>query len=165
MSRPKVREIHIGSVTVGNTALPVLIAGLCVIEDQEHTLSTARALQRMAEEGGFELVFKASYDKANRTSAGSYRGPGLEKGLEALAAVRRETGLSVLTDVHRERDIEAVAAVADCLRYPPSYAARPISSRPWLAPANRSTSKKASFLPPGISETLSRKSSRPATTG
>jgi 2-dehydro-3-deoxyphosphooctonate aldolase (KDO 8-P synthase) len=113
-----VASVHLGAVTIGNNPLPVLIAGLCIIENAEHTLRTARRLKEIADRAGFQLVFKASYDKANRTSINSYRGPGMQAGLEALAAVRAETGLPVLTDVHREEDVERVAAVVDCLQIP-----------------------------------------------
>ena len=113
-----VASVHLGAVTIGNNPLPVLIAGLCIIENAEHTLKTARRLKEIADRAGFQLVFKASYDKANRTSVTSYRGPGMKAGLEALAAVRAETGLPVLTDVHREEDVERVASVVDCLQIP-----------------------------------------------
>jgi len=113
-----VRTVRIGSVEIGNPARPALIAGLCVLQDQDHAIATARRLAKIASDGGFPLVFKASYDKANRTSVGSYRGPGLQAGLEILKAVRRETGLPVLTDVHREGDIAAVADAVDCLQVP-----------------------------------------------
>jgi 2-dehydro-3-deoxyphosphooctonate aldolase (KDO 8-P synthase) len=118
MCAAAVTPVRIGLVTIGNNPLPVLIAGLCIIENAEHTLKTARRLKEIADRAGFQLVFKASYDKANRTSVSSYRGPGMEAGLEALAAVRAETGLPVLTDVHREEDVERVAAVVDCLQIP-----------------------------------------------
>jgi 2-dehydro-3-deoxyphosphooctonate aldolase (KDO 8-P synthase) len=112
------RTVRVGNVEIGGGPLPVLIAGLCVIENEEHLLRTAERLQKIAGAAGLELIFKASYDKANRTSVTSYRGPGLEAGLRALAAVKRETGLPVLTDVHREEDVAAVAAVVDCLQIP-----------------------------------------------
>lgn len=102
----------------GSASLPALIAGLCVLENHDHAIATAKSLQTIALQAGFPLVFKASYDKANRTSIGAYRGPGIEEGLRILVAVRRETGLPVLTDVHREEDIEKVAAVVDCLQVP-----------------------------------------------
>lgn len=118
MCAATVTPVGIGPVTIGNNPLPVLIAGLCIIENAEHTLRTARRLKEIADRAGFQLVFKASYDKANRTSITSYRGPGMEAGLEALAAVRAETGLPVLTDVHREEDVDRVAAAVDCLQIP-----------------------------------------------
>jgi len=102
----------------GPESLPALIAGLCVLENHDHAVATAKSLKTIATQAGFSLVFKASYDKANRTSAGAYRGPGIEEGLRILAAVRRETSLPILTDVHREEDIERVAAVVDCLQVP-----------------------------------------------
>ena len=110
--------VAVGSARFGGGRPLALIAGLCVIESLEHTLETARSLRAIADQTGFPLVFKASYDKANRTSVDAYRGPGLEAGLEILRAVRDETGLAILTDVHRERDVEAVAAVVDCLQVP-----------------------------------------------
>ncbi|NQU42329.1 3-deoxy-8-phosphooctulonate synthase [bacterium] len=118
MEKTEVKTVRIGSIALGNTPLPVLIAGLCVLEDADHAVRTARRLAEIAGEAGFDLVFKASYDKANRTSIDSYRGPGIDAGLEALARVREETGLPVLTDVHREEDIERVAAVVDCVQIP-----------------------------------------------
>jgi 2-dehydro-3-deoxyphosphooctonate aldolase (KDO 8-P synthase) len=118
MSLTPVHPCVIGNVAIGNSEVPALIAGPCVIESAEHTLTIAHRLRDIAWECGIPLVFKASYDKANRTSRGSYRGPGIEAGLEILASVRRETGLPVLTDVHREEDIERVAAVVDCLQVP-----------------------------------------------
>src|SRR5688572_6604046 len=87
-------------VRVGGGAPLALIAGPCVIESERMTLGLATALARLARRRRIPLVFKASFDKANRTSAASFRGPGLGEGLRILARVRRETGLPVLTDVH-----------------------------------------------------------------
>ena len=83
---------------LGGGAPLVVIAGPCVIESESHVLEMARALAAIARDVDLPLVFKASFDKANRTSAGSYRGPGLERGLAALARVKAEIGLPVLTD-------------------------------------------------------------------
>lgn len=118
MTRKMVQEIQVGPVTIGNQPLPVIIAGLCVIENAPHLLQTARSLKQITEDTGFQLIFKASYDKANRTSVESYRGPGIDAGLDALAAVRAETGLPVLTDVHRQSDVEKVAAAVDFIQIP-----------------------------------------------
>ena len=115
---PPTTIVTIGSVKIGAGPVPALMAGLCVIENLEHTVATARALKAIADEAGFALIFKASYDKANRTSIGAYRGPGIAEGLRALQAVRSETGLPVMTDVHREQDIDAVAEAVDCLQIP-----------------------------------------------
>jgi 2-dehydro-3-deoxyphosphooctonate aldolase (KDO 8-P synthase) len=95
-----------------------LIAGPCVIENPRHPGQVAGRLKEIAGELGIPLVFKASYDKANRSSLGSYRGPGLERGLEILAGVRARHGLPILTDVHEVAQVERAAAVADVLQIP-----------------------------------------------
>ena len=96
----------------------VLIAGPCVAESEQLCLRVARTLKRTCDQLGVFCVFKASYDKANRTSAKSYRGPGTEAGLEALAKVRDRVGVPVLTDVHSEAQAAAAAQVADILQIP-----------------------------------------------
>lgn len=105
-------------IRIGGGARPVYIAGPCVIESPELVLDVARSLARLAERRGVPVVFKASFDKANRSSLASFRGPGLEAGLAALAAVKRETGLPVLTDVHEPWQVERAAEVADVLQVP-----------------------------------------------
>ena len=95
-----------------------LIAGPCVIESREHTHFLAAQLKALAEARGIPLLFKASFDKANRTSQGSYRGVGLEEGLEILAEVRRTLGIPVLTDVHESIQCAPVAAAVDVLQIP-----------------------------------------------
>jgi 2-dehydro-3-deoxyphosphooctonate aldolase (KDO 8-P synthase) len=95
-----------------------LIAGPCVIENPRHPGFVAARLKEIAGELGIPLVFKASYDKANRSSLGSYRGPGLERGLEILAGVRERHGVPILTDVHEVAQVERAAAVADVLQIP-----------------------------------------------
>jgi 2-dehydro-3-deoxyphosphooctonate aldolase (KDO 8-P synthase) len=95
-----------------------LIAGPCVIESKDHVLRMARAIQESAERLSIPLIFKASFDKANRTSIHSYRGPGLAEGLECLAHVKRETGLAVLTDIHEPSQASAAAQVCDVLQIP-----------------------------------------------
>jgi len=96
----------------------VMIAGPCVIESAEVTLAIARTLKDYAQEMALPLIFKASYDKANRTSLSSFRGPGLEAGLEILARVKEEVGLPVLSDVHQVADVQPAAAVLDVLQIP-----------------------------------------------
>jgi 2-dehydro-3-deoxyphosphooctonate aldolase (KDO 8-P synthase) len=105
-------------VAVGNGRPLAFIAGPCVIESPEHALRLARILAEIARELGFPLVFKASFDKANRSSLASYRGPGLTDGLAALAEVKRATGLPVLTDVHEPEQAAAAAEVVDALQVP-----------------------------------------------
>lgn len=95
-----------------------VLAGPCVIESAEHTLRLARQIQKIAEAKQTPLVFKASFDKANRTSIHSFRGPGMKEGLEVLAAVRREVGVPVVTDIHEAGQAEAVAEVVDLLQIP-----------------------------------------------
>src|SRR5947199_7304759 len=96
----------------------ILIAGPCVIESEKLCLKVAGALQKACSQLGIAFVFKASYDKANRTSSKSFRGPGLAKGLKVLARVRAEFDLPVLTDVHTEIEATAAGEVVDVLQIP-----------------------------------------------
>ena len=111
-------SVRIGSLALGSGAPLLVIAGPCVIESEEHALETARALKAIATDVDLPLVFKASYDKANRTSIDSYRGPGLVKGLAVLARVKAETGLAILTDIHEADQAAPAAEVADVLQIP-----------------------------------------------
>jgi len=95
-----------------------LIAGPCVVENLELQLEVAGQLQEITRELGIPFIFKSSYDKANRSSGSSFRGPGMERGLEILAQVKRQLGVPVLTDVHTDDEIPAVAAVVDVLQTP-----------------------------------------------
>jgi 2-dehydro-3-deoxyphosphooctonate aldolase (KDO 8-P synthase) len=95
-----------------------LISGPCVIESEKLCLEIAAYLKKHCEELGITYVFKASYDKANRSSGSSFRGPGIEEGLRVLAKVRERHGLGVLTDVHTEEQVECAAAVVDILQIP-----------------------------------------------
>jgi 2-dehydro-3-deoxyphosphooctonate aldolase (KDO 8-P synthase) len=95
-----------------------LIAGTCVIESRQMAFDTAGALKEITSALGIPFIYKSSFDKANRSSGKSFRGPGMEKGLEILAAVRREIGVPVLTDVHTEEEIPMVASVVDVLQTP-----------------------------------------------
>jgi 2-dehydro-3-deoxyphosphooctonate aldolase (KDO 8-P synthase) len=113
----EVRAFEVGGVEFGGGRL-ALIAGPCVVESREHALFMARECQKRAADAGLGYVFKASYDKANRSSHASYRGPGLREGLDALRAVREETGLPVLTDVHDVAQVAEAARVADVLQIP-----------------------------------------------
>lgn len=95
-----------------------LMAGPCVIESEEMVLDIAREMKAICADLGIPYIFKASYDKANRTSGTSFRGPGIEKGLEILARVRETVGVPVVTDVHTEADVELVAKYVDVLQTP-----------------------------------------------
>ncbi|MCG3172769.1 MAG: 2-dehydro-3-deoxyphosphooctonate aldolase [Myxococcota bacterium] len=103
---------------IGAPGDPFFIAGPCVIESEAHVLHMASVLREIAHGAGARLIFKASYDKANRTSLSSFRGPGLKEGLRILSRVRETAGLPVLTDVHRDDDCAAVGAVADIIQIP-----------------------------------------------
>ena len=103
---------------VGLTRPFFLIAGPCVIESEQLQMDTAGSLKEITSALGIPFIFKSSYDKANRSSGTSFRGPGMDKGLEILAKVKKELGLPILTDVHNEADIAAVAAVVDVLQTP-----------------------------------------------
>lgn len=95
-----------------------LIAGPCVIESEELVLEVASTMKSITDDLGVDYIFKASFDKANRSSTGSYRGPGIEKGLEILSNVKRDLGLRVLTDVHEDTPIDEVASVVDVMQTP-----------------------------------------------
>jgi 2-dehydro-3-deoxyphosphooctonate aldolase (KDO 8-P synthase) len=112
-----VKRIQIGGVTIGDGPL-LLIAGPCVIESEGHAVGIARAIRDIAARCGVPYVFKASYDKANRTSLGSFRGPGLAEGLRILRRVQQEVGVPVLTDIHEPAHAAPVAEVADVLQIP-----------------------------------------------
>ena len=112
------KPVHIGSLSIGGGQPLVLIAGPCVIESAQHALDTAAAIRDIARRCGVPVIFKASYDKANRTSRTSFRGPGLDTGLTILADVKARTGLPVLTDIHQADHAPAAAAVVDVLQIP-----------------------------------------------
>ena len=103
---------------IGLTRPFFLIAGPCVVESEQLQMDTAGALKDITTALGIPFIFKSSYDKANRSSGTSFRGPGRDKGLEILAKVKKELGLPILTDVHNEADIADVAAVVDVLQTP-----------------------------------------------
>lgn len=105
---------------------PVLIAGPCVIESQDLLNEVAARLVAINKQLGTDIIFKASFDKANRTSIHSFRGPGLERGLEMLASVKERYGLKITTDIHEAWQAAPPARCATCSRYPPSSADRPI---------------------------------------
>ena len=110
--------VEIGKYQVGNGSPLLWICGPCVIEGRDFTLGVAETLRTIAEKLGLQLVFKASFDKANRTSGKSFRGVGLEDGLKTLDAVRRETGLPVTTDIHEPQQAAPAAVVCEVLQVP-----------------------------------------------
>jgi 2-dehydro-3-deoxyphosphooctonate aldolase (KDO 8-P synthase) len=125
------------------------IAGPCVIESEAFALDTAARLRAIAERLGVLLIYKSSFDKANRSSGASFRGPGIEEGLRILEKVRDETGLPVLTDVHAEDQVKAVAQVADVLQTP-AFLARQTDFIAAVAASGKPVNiKKGQFLAPG----------------
>jgi 2-dehydro-3-deoxyphosphooctonate aldolase (KDO 8-P synthase) len=110
--------VEIGNFKIGAGRPLAVIAGPCVIESQESALRHASLLKEAADRAGVPYIFKSSYDKANRSSASSFRGPGLERGLEILAEVKRKIGVPVLTDVHESAQVAAVQEIADVLQIP-----------------------------------------------
>jgi 2-dehydro-3-deoxyphosphooctonate aldolase (KDO 8-P synthase) len=143
-----VTPVRVGEVSVGDGSL-LLIAGPCVIESEEHAVGIAHAIHRIAARVGVPFVFKASYDKANRTSPQSFRGPGLTAGLQALQRVRQEVGVPVLTDIHEPAHAAPVAAVADVLQIP-AFLCRQTDLIEAAARTGRAVNiKKGQFLAPG----------------
>ena len=113
-----VPPLTIGDLTIGGGSPFVLIAGPCVIESEAHALDLAGRLTEIARRTHVPFIFKASYDKANRTSAGSFRGPGLDLGLRVLAAIKSRYNVPILTDIHEPAHAAAAAEVADVLQIP-----------------------------------------------
>ncbi|MGH7384107.1 MAG: 3-deoxy-8-phosphooctulonate synthase [Candidatus Rokuibacteriota bacterium] len=112
------RRVRIGSVVIGGGAPLALIGGPCAIENEKHALMVAERLQRITRDAGVPFIYKSSYDKANRSSGRSYRGPGLVEGLRILKRVKDETGLPVLSDVHEVSEVAPAAEVLDVLQVP-----------------------------------------------
>jgi 2-dehydro-3-deoxyphosphooctonate aldolase (KDO 8-P synthase) len=113
----KLNSFQVGDVRIGSGNL-FLIAGPCVIESEEHTLRMAEIIKGVARALGFPFIFKASYDKANRTSIRSFRGPGIKEGLRILKKIKHELSIPVLTDVHDVADVGRVAEAVDVLQIP-----------------------------------------------
>jgi len=140
--------VKIGPVTVGGGAPLVLIAGPCVIESEALTMKTAEALKKTAEDAGISLIFKSSYDKANRSSYSSFRGPGLKAGLKILQRVREELSLPVVSDVHVQEEIHQAAEVLDVLQIP-AFLCRQTDFVMQVARAGRPVNvKKGQFMAP-----------------
>jgi len=112
------RSVRIGAVTIGGGAPLALIGGPCAIENEKHALMVAERLQRLTADAKVPFIYKSSYDKANRSSIHSYRGPGLTEGLRILQKVKDETGLAVLSDVHDVSEVAPAAQVLDVLQVP-----------------------------------------------
>ena len=142
------RQVQIGNVTLGNDRPFALIAGPCQIESRDHALDMAGALKEMTDEIGIGLIYKSSYDKANRTSLAGQRGIGLEEGIEILAAVREAVGCPVLTDVHEPQHCAGVAEKVDVLQIP-AFLCRQTDLLVAAAETGRTINvKKGQFLAP-----------------
>jgi 2-dehydro-3-deoxyphosphooctonate aldolase (KDO 8-P synthase) len=139
--------VEVAGVSIGGGAL-VLIAGPCVIESEAHAVETALALRDISRRAGLPFIFKASYDKANRTSGTSFRGPGLAEGVRVLGRVRDAAGVPILTDIHEPAHAAPVAEVADVLQIP-AFLSRQTDLLIAAARTGRAVNvKKGQFLAP-----------------
>jgi len=110
------RQIKVGNIKIGDKNPLVLIAGPCVIESEKHCLAVAAKIKDIAARLGIPYIFKSSFDKANRLSVASYRGPGIKKGLEILNKVKQKLKLPILSDIHCRKDIAEAAQVLDIIQ-------------------------------------------------
>ena len=142
------KVVAIGKVKIGGRNPLVMIAGPCVIEDAESTLSLAKNINEIAQQQGIPFIFKASYDKANRTSVSAPRGPGLHQGLEILSWIKEEVGVPILSDVHSPDQVEAAAKVLDVIQIP-AFLCRQTDLVLAVAKAGKPVNvKKGQFLAP-----------------
>ena len=142
-----VQLVRVGPLTFGDGSLPFIL-GPCVIESRTHALDLALALREIGRRTGVPVVFKASFDKANRTSVTSFRGPGLTEGLAVLAEVRERTGLPILTDIHEAAQAAPAAEVSDILQIP-AFLSRQTDLLAAAAATGRAVNiKKGQFLAP-----------------
>jgi 2-dehydro-3-deoxyphosphooctonate aldolase (KDO 8-P synthase) len=145
---PETKRVTAGTVALGGGAPLALIAGPCVIESDRHASMVADALVTIAGRCGVPLIFKASYDKANRTSLKSFRGPGIEEGLQILARIKQRLGVPILTDIHDANQAAPVAEVADVLQIP-AFLSRQTDLLVAAARTGRTVNlKKGQFLAP-----------------
>ncbi len=148
MDRPAPREVRVGNVPFGGGNPFALIAGPCVIENRDHALRHAEALQRICRAAGVPFVFKSSFDKANRTAGTAYRGLGIDEGLAILGEVKRSFGVPVLTDVHEREHCATAAEFVDCLQIP-AFLCRQTDLLLAAAATGRTVNvKKGQFLAP-----------------
>ena len=141
-------KVHIGPFTVDRDGPFFVIAGPCVIEDEDTTLKIARFLKGVGQRLDLPVLFKASYDKANRTSLDSFRGPGMDRGLDIIQKVKEETGLPVLSDVHQVGEVEKASQVLDVIQIP-AFLCRQTDLILTAAQAGRTVNiKKGQFVSP-----------------
>jgi len=113
-----IKEIKVGNVRIGGKSPLALIAGPCVIESEKHALAHAKAIKAICKKQGFAFIFKSSYDKANRSSVSSYRGPGIDEGLEILARIKKDLDVPILSDVHCRTELDKAKNVLDVIQVP-----------------------------------------------
>ncbi len=141
--------VQVGAVSIGGGGPLAILAGPCVLEDLDHALRHAEAIGEICDRLSLPFVFKASFDKANRTSLDAYRGPGLQKGLEWLAQVKERTGRPIVTDIHEPSQATPVAEVADLLQIP-AFLCRQTDLLVAAAQTGKPVNiKKGQFLSPG----------------
>ncbi|SVC58853.1 uncharacterized protein METZ01_LOCUS311707 [marine metagenome] len=144
----KTKLVKVGKVEIGAGRPIALIAGPCVIESQKHALNTAEKIKQAANDANIPFIFKASYDKANRSSIDSFRGPGLIKGLKSLEKIKQELDIPILSDVHTEEEIEPAAQVLDVLQIP-AFLCRQTNLIKKAAKTGRAVNvKKGQFMAP-----------------
>jgi len=147
MTENGTKPFQVGNTTFGDGRLTI-IAGPCVIESREHALMMARECAQRARDAGLDFVYKSSFDKANRSSIKSFRGLGMEAGLEVLAEVKEQVGMPVLTDIHEISQVEPVSRVADILQIP-AFLSRQTDLVLEAARSGRAVNiKKGQFLAP-----------------
>lgn len=149
--------MNIGDFVVGLNEPIFVIAGPCVIESEDSTLAIARALKEMGEALGMPIIFKASYDKANRSSNDSFRGLGVDRGLEVLSLVKEKLGMPILTDVHSIDEVERVASVVDVLQTPAFLCRQTDFIRTVAATGLPVNIKKGQFLSPNEMQEVVKK--------
>ncbi len=151
------KPVQVGNIAIGGQNPIVLIAGPCVIENSERTLKIGREVKAIADRLGMPYIFKASYDKANRSAYNSFRGPGLADGLALLAKVKSELGVPVLSDIHAEEQAGPAAAVLDILQIP-AFLCRQTDLVYAAAKTGRAVNvKKGQFLAPNDMKNVVRK--------
>jgi 2-dehydro-3-deoxyphosphooctonate aldolase (KDO 8-P synthase) len=146
---PQSNEVCVGPLRLGGRRPFVFIGGPCVIESREHALRHALRLRAITDRVGVPFIYKSSFDKANRTSLSSYRGPGLDRGLEILAEVKHEVGVPLVTDVHEREQAAPVAEVVDVLQTPAFLCRQTDFLLEVARPGKPVNVKKGQFLAPG----------------
>jgi 2-dehydro-3-deoxyphosphooctonate aldolase (KDO 8-P synthase) len=149
--------VQIGNLKVGDTQPLILIAGPCVIENYEKTLEIASYLKELTTRLEIPFIFKASYDKANRTSINSFRGPGLKNGLDVLQRIKSKLNITILSDVHAMREVADAAEVLDIIQIP-AFLCRQTDLILAVSQTNKPINiKKGQFLAPGDIENITKK--------